>query len=71
MEPDYTDGLQDSETTRSIRTECLPTRRKTLSPAGLKDGISSGRPADIVFDKGGRMFISDDKAGVIYKVIKK
>ena len=36
----------------------------------LKDGASSGRPADIVFDKNGNMFISDDKAGAIYRVSK-
>jgi glucose/arabinose dehydrogenase len=29
---------------------------------------ASGRPVDIIFDKNGKMFISDDKAGVIYKV---
>lgn len=34
----------------------------------LKDGASSGRPADIVFDESGNMFISDDKAGAIYRV---
>lgn len=35
----------------------------------LKDGkTSSGRPVDIVFDKNGIMYVSDDKAGVVYKV---
>ncbi len=35
----------------------------------LKDGEASGRPADILIQPGGTIFISDDKAGVIYKVI--
>lgn len=34
----------------------------------LKNGKSEGRPAGIVFDESGNMFISDDNAGVIYKV---
>jgi len=28
-----------------------------------------GRPVDILFSKDGAIYISDDKAGVIYKVI--
>lgn len=27
-----------------------------------------GRPVDLVFDSGGRLFISDDKAGVVYRI---
>jgi len=34
----------------------------------LVDGNIYGRPVDIVFDKDGAMFISDDKAGVIYRL---
>lgn len=34
----------------------------------LKDGKASGRPADILVQPGGTIFISDDKAGVIYRV---
>lgn len=34
----------------------------------LKDGKASGRPADILIQPGGTILISDDKAGVIYKV---
>ena len=34
------------------------------------DGSSSGRPVDIIFDSHGAMYISDDKAGVIYLVTK-
>lgn len=30
-----------------------------------------GRPVDLVFDKAGSLFISDDKAGIIYKVVRK
>lgn len=31
---------------------------------------ATGRPVDLVFDKDGNLFISDDKAGVIYRVWK-
>lgn len=34
----------------------------------LKDGESLGRPVDILIQPGGVMYISDDKAGVIYRV---
>lgn len=34
----------------------------------LKDGNALGRPADIMIQPGGVIYISDDKAGVIYKV---
>lgn len=34
----------------------------------LKDGKTLGRPADILVQPGGTIFISDDTAGVIYKV---
>ena len=33
-----------------------------------EDGIAWGRPVDILIQPGGKIFISDDKAGVIYKV---
>lgn len=35
------------------------------------DGKSSGRPADIKIANNGAVYISDDKAGIIYKVDKK
>lgn len=34
----------------------------------LKDGKALGRPADILIHPGGTIFISDDAAGVVYKV---
>lgn len=34
----------------------------------LKDGKALGRPVDILVQPGGTIFISDDKAGLIYKV---
>lgn len=30
-----------------------------------------GRPVDLTFDKEGSLYVSDDKAGVVYKVVKK
>ena len=36
-----------------------------------EDGTAIGRPADIKIGPDGAMYVSDDKAGVIYKVIKK
>ncbi len=32
------------------------------------DGNLYGRPVDILFDKNGAMFVSDDKSGVIYRI---
>jgi glucose/arabinose dehydrogenase len=37
----------------------------------IKDGKVYGRPVDILVQPGGTIFISDDKAGVIYKVVKR
>lgn len=34
----------------------------------LQGNRTSGRPADLIFSKNGQLFISDDKAGVIYRV---
>jgi glucose/arabinose dehydrogenase len=34
----------------------------------LKDGAALGRPVDLEFDSSGSLYISDDKAGVMYKV---
>lgn len=36
----------------------------------LDKGSAAGRPVDIEFDKEGSLFISDDKAGNVYKVVK-
>ncbi len=36
-----------------------------------KDNEALGRPVDILIQPGGTIYISDDKAGVIYKVVKK
>jgi glucose/arabinose dehydrogenase len=36
-----------------------------------KDGTASGRPVDILIRPDGSIFISDDKAGVIYRVSRK
>jgi glucose/arabinose dehydrogenase len=35
----------------------------------LKDGEASGRPVDILIQPGGILYISDDKAGVVYRVV--
>ena len=37
----------------------------------LDDGSSTGRPVDLIFGPDdGALYISDDKAGVIYRVTK-
>lgn len=36
----------------------------------LSGSQALGRPVDVIFDKQGSLYISDDKAGVIYKIIK-
>jgi len=33
-----------------------------------EDGSSWGRPVDVIFDNKGQLFITDDKAGAVYKV---
>ena len=39
---------------------------------GFLSGSSAlGRPVDLLFDKNGSLYLSDDKAGVIYKIVKK
>lgn len=35
----------------------------------LKDGEAIGRPVDILAEPGGTLFISDDRAGVIYRIL--
>ena len=37
----------------------------------LRDREVSGRPVDLLFDADGTLYISDDKAGVIYRVTQK
>ena len=34
----------------------------------LKDSVTRGRPVDVIFDKNGNLYISDDKSGNIYIV---
>lgn len=41
------------------------------SQAPIQSGQALGRPVDLVFDREGSLYISDDKTGVIYKVIGK
>jgi glucose/arabinose dehydrogenase len=36
-----------------------------------KDGTSLGRPSDIMVRPGGTILVSDDKAGVIYRIVRK
>lgn len=36
----------------------------------LNGNQARGRPVDVIFDSEGSLFISDDKAGVIYKLVK-
>ena len=36
----------------------------------LTDAGALGRPVDLIFDSAGSLYVSDDKAGVIYKVFK-
>ncbi|MEK7497464.1 MAG: PQQ-dependent sugar dehydrogenase [Patescibacteria group bacterium] len=37
----------------------------------LLDGKALGRPADIIVDKNTNIYISDDKTGVVYRVVKR
>lgn len=37
----------------------------------LQGSLAIARPVDVIFDKKGSLFVSDDKGGNIYKVIKK
>jgi len=41
------------------------------SPTGEQGTQTIGRPVDLMFDKEGSLYISDDKAGVIYKLAKR
>ncbi|TSC84811.1 MAG: L-sorbosone dehydrogenase [Parcubacteria group bacterium Gr01-1014_13] len=34
----------------------------------IKGKAADGRPVDIIFDQNGKMYVSDDKAGVIYQI---
>jgi glucose/arabinose dehydrogenase len=36
-----------------------------------KEGTALGRPVDIMIRPDGTVFVSDDKAGVIYRVVRK
>ncbi len=37
----------------------------------LQDGTAIGRPVDLIFDKGGNLYVSDDKVGKVYIISKK
>lgn len=39
--------------------------------SATEPGGALGRPVDLIFDKAGSLYISDDKAGVVYKVTRK
>lgn len=34
------------------------------------DGSALGRPVDLIFDQEGTLYVSDDKAGVVYRVVR-
>lgn len=36
----------------------------------LQGSQAAGRPVDLIFDKGGSLYISDDKSGTIYKITR-
>ena len=47
----------------------MDTKEITDFAAGwLQDGKVSGRPVDVIFDKEGMMYVSDDFAGMIYRI---
>lgn len=46
------------------------TKEEDFITGWLKGDQVSGRPVDIIFDSDGALYISDDKLGVIYRVIK-
>ena len=37
----------------------------------LQGNKALGRPANVIFDRKGSLYVSDDKAGMIYKIFKK
>jgi glucose/arabinose dehydrogenase len=37
----------------------------------LKGSTALGRPVDVIFDSKGSLYISDDKAGAVYKLTEK
>ncbi len=39
-------------------------------PAGGQGAQAAGRPVDVLFDQEGSLYVSDDKAGVVYKVVR-
>ncbi len=40
-------------------------------PSSAASGTDAlGRPVDLIFDKSGSLYLSDDKAGAVYKIIK-
>ena len=51
-------------------TGFLPARNVTHSVAGEQGSEALGRPVDVIFDIAGSLYISDDKAGAVYKVIR-
>jgi len=53
-----------------ISTKGTP-REEDFITGFIEGSSASGRPVDLTFDKAGSLYISDDKAGAVYKMIKK
>lgn len=45
-----------------------PTGQEDFITGWLKGGIAKGRPVDIAIDKSGKIYVSDDKLGVVYLI---
>ncbi len=52
-----------------ISTNGIP-REEDFITGFIQGSNASGRPVDVEFDKAGSLYISDDKAGAVYKMIK-
>ena len=49
--------------------EGKPTEMEDFITGWLKGGEVLGRPVDLTFDQQGRLYLSDDKAGVVYIIV--
>lgn len=47
------------------------TKQEDFLTGFLQGSDASGRPVDLEFDKTGSLYISDDKANAVYKIVKK